>query len=378
VTRWAILTGEYPPQPGGVADYTYQVASGLAAAGDRVSVFAPSQSLGKEWAHSAIELVRLPDHFGPRGLATIERALERRPVDRLLIQYVPHAYGWKAMNLPFAIWVAARAGRFAPVWVMFHEVAFPLRAWPPTHTLLGTVHRVMARLVAGAADRSFSASAAWGPLLRRLCPSARAVEWLPIPSNVPDDAEITPVRTVPGTAIGHFGTYGPATTDLLEPTLLALLSRQNRSAILLGRGGIGFRERVTARHPQLSGQLIALGELPARELTSRLRGCEVLLQPYIDGISSRRGSSMAGLANGVPLVSNLGEHSESLWKEVGCVALAQAPDSAALVAATEAILAMTPTERVIMGQQAAALYRARFGLDNTVTRLRNSLERSRA
>jgi hypothetical protein len=58
--------------------------------------------------------------------------------------------------------------------------------------------------------------------------------------------------------------------------------------------------------------------------------------------------------------------------------LAQAPDSAALVAATEAILAMTPTERVIMGQQAAALYRARFGLDNTVTRLRNSLERSRA
>ena len=33
MTTWAILTGEYPPQPGGVSDYTLQVCRGLAAAG---------------------------------------------------------------------------------------------------------------------------------------------------------------------------------------------------------------------------------------------------------------------------------------------------------------------------------------------------------
>jgi hypothetical protein len=33
---WAILTGEYPPQAGGVSDYTRLVARGLAECGDRV------------------------------------------------------------------------------------------------------------------------------------------------------------------------------------------------------------------------------------------------------------------------------------------------------------------------------------------------------
>jgi len=39
--RWAILTGEYPPQPGGVSDYTRLVAEGLAVGGDEVHVWAP-------------------------------------------------------------------------------------------------------------------------------------------------------------------------------------------------------------------------------------------------------------------------------------------------------------------------------------------------
>jgi hypothetical protein len=36
-------------------------------------------------------------------LLSLDRALTRSRPDRILIQYVPHAYGWKAMNLPFAI-----------------------------------------------------------------------------------------------------------------------------------------------------------------------------------------------------------------------------------------------------------------------------------
>jgi hypothetical protein len=39
MTKWVILTGEYPPQP--VSDYTRQVAQGLAGAGDAVFVWAP-------------------------------------------------------------------------------------------------------------------------------------------------------------------------------------------------------------------------------------------------------------------------------------------------------------------------------------------------
>ena len=49
-SRWAVLTGEYPPQPGGVSDYTRLVAEGLAAVGDEVAVYAPPQGLGPDSA----------------------------------------------------------------------------------------------------------------------------------------------------------------------------------------------------------------------------------------------------------------------------------------------------------------------------------------
>ena len=42
VTRWVLITGEYPPAPGGVSDYSSMVARGLAEAGDEVHVWAPA------------------------------------------------------------------------------------------------------------------------------------------------------------------------------------------------------------------------------------------------------------------------------------------------------------------------------------------------
>jgi hypothetical protein len=39
VSTWHIVTGEYPPDVGGVADYTETVAHALHASGDRVHVW---------------------------------------------------------------------------------------------------------------------------------------------------------------------------------------------------------------------------------------------------------------------------------------------------------------------------------------------------
>jgi hypothetical protein len=101
VTRWAIVTGEYPPQPGGVSDYTQLLAEGLVAAGDKVAVYAPSEQHGPATTGSGVRVYRLPDRFSIRGLRRLDGGLARDRPDRLLIQYTPHAFGWKAMNLLF-------------------------------------------------------------------------------------------------------------------------------------------------------------------------------------------------------------------------------------------------------------------------------------
>ena len=171
VTKWAILTGEYPPQQGGVADYTRLVARGLAEAGDAVTVFAPALGCTDRsvCATPGVMVRRLPDHFGPRGLLVLDRELAARPrPDRILIQYVPHAYGYKAMNLPFIAWVAGWARQIAPVWVMFHEVMYPIQPGQRLrHAVLGWVNRLMARRLGRNADRMFVSIPAWGELLRQ-------------------------------------------------------------------------------------------------------------------------------------------------------------------------------------------------------------------
>ena len=386
MTRWAILTGEYPPQPGGVADYTRLVAGKLAAAGDAVEVYAPACP-GLESADPGVTVHRLPGNFGPRTLRALDAGLVGTRPDRILIQYVPHAYGWKAMNLPFAAWVANRARRIAPVWVMAHEVVFPFAGWPPSHALLGGATALMARLVLATAERVFVSIPAWESRIRRLCPQCPAAEWLPIPSNVPAEAdpeEVAAVRRRYGPdadvpLVGQFGTFGDPVGDVRGPAVAEFLARRPVARMLLvGRGTDRFARHLAAVYPSLIGRVSATGELAADRLSAHVRACDLMLQPYPDGVSSRRTSVMAGLANGVPVATNLGVLSEPLWARTTGVAVAASPDPVRLAAVAGRILDLSPADRAALGRRGAELYRATFTVERVIDALRGRANESRA
>ncbi|MGZ3461552.1 MAG: glycosyltransferase, partial [Archangium sp.] len=263
---WHLLTGEFPPQPGGVSDYTWQVAEGLARAGCAVHIWAPG-----EWQETkppeGVTVHRLPEGFGVRGLRRLERELAQLPgPKRLLVQYVPHAFGYRAMNVPFALWLARR--RRDEVWMFFHEVCFPW-GWklPWRHNVLGAVTRVMAALALARADRVLVSTLWWNRLLHKP-PRRVPIEWLPVPSNLPTQPPASTVESIRASLrtdaeavlIGHLGTYGDLIAGLLEEVLPALLREDaRRVAVLAGRGGARFAEQLTRRHPELTGRVRALG-----------------------------------------------------------------------------------------------------------------------
>jgi glycosyltransferase involved in cell wall biosynthesis len=367
---WHLLTGEYPPQPGGVSDYTRLVARELARTGAEVHVWAPGQA--GETREEGLTVHREPGLFTPAGLVKLTRGLNRcRGPRRLLLQYVPHAFGLKAMNVPFCAWFAAR--RQDERWVFFHEVVYP---WSPRaplrhHVLAGTT-RVMLRLVAGAADRTFVSIPSWA----RHLPARirRATEWRPVPSNLPTEvppADVARVRAElgEGPLIGHFGTYGTAISAPLLHALVPLLRAEDgRRVLLLGRGSQAWRETVIRLYPELARRLIARDSLAPAELAAHLAVCELLVQPYPDGVSTRRGSAMAGLALGRPVVTHTGHLTEPLWRELGAVALVEGTDAPALAAAAERLLS-SPQERVALGARAAEVYQERFSLERTLEAL---------
>ena len=341
-------------------------------------MYASPRRSSVETEDPGVAVRRLPGRFGPRSLLALENFLVNRPQpDRILVQYVPHAFGFKAMNLPFALWTAFRLRRVAPVWVMFHEISFPLMRRPLSHALIGATTRIMARSIASTADRIFVSVPAWASFLKRICPRSKPAEWLPVPCNVATEADSSSVAAVreqfaPGGKylVGHFGTFGDLVADLLAPAFLELLRLvPNSSILLVGRRSDAFRDRLASTNVEFAKRIYATGD-SAAAISAHLRACDVVVQPYPDGISSRRGTAMAALANGVPIVTNLGELSEPLWSD-GSVALAATPDPKALSNLAAGLLVDSKT-RAQLSQRSLALYRDSFALEKTVARLRET------
>jgi glycosyltransferase involved in cell wall biosynthesis len=375
-TRWHLITGEYPPAPGGVADYSRTVARRLAECGDEVQVWAPEGFSG-EVADAGIEVHRLPDRFGPSSLMRLNRGVDASALSRILVQYVPHAFGWKAMNIPFCLWLWTR--RLNSIDVMFHEVAFPIaRSQPLTHNALGFVNRVMAAIVARSAERIFVSTTSWEPQLRSMLSRDRPIRCVPIPSSVEvvcDAARAGAIRRALAPAntklVGHFGTFGSSITDTLAAAI-AEIARQRRDAVfvLIGRGSDGFRERLAKGDTALGNKIHATGELGVTELSSHISACDLMLQPYPDGISTRRTTAMAALSHGVALVTTTGHLTEHLWSDAAAVVMAPARDSVAL--AGEAIhLLDDERERNRLAAAGRALYATKFDVALTITALRN-------
>jgi glycosyltransferase involved in cell wall biosynthesis len=375
-THWHIVTGEYPPQPGGVSDYTRLIACALAAEGDRVDVWAPPCA-AVDHPDPGVSVNRLPDHFGPRSLQYLGRRLEGWPGPRrLLIQYVPHAFGWKGANLPFCLWLRSR--RADSVWVMFHEVAYPVgREYGVKENALGTVTRWMAGVVGRAAEQIFVSIPAWTSVVESLARSQAPIDWLPIPSTIPcvdDPAAAATVRATYAKGrplVGHLGTYGRLINPMLKAALPDLLATTDCAVLLLGRQGEASRDAFVRDHPHFADRVAATGPLPDADLSRHVGACDVMIQPYPDGITTRRTSVMVALSHGRPVVTTSGWLSESFWRGSGAVLLAPCEDPAALAEATARLLS-DRRSLFDLSARARAVYARQFDLSHTIERLRSS------
>lgn len=380
VAEWHVITCEYPPQFGGVADYTYQVARGLVAAGDTVHIWTPASSdlppnspgttVHTEFGQFSISDLRhvdqlLNDFVSPR---------------RLLVQWVPHGYGYRAMNLVFCYWLRRRALQYGDqVELMVHEPYLPFSgSW--RQFAAAAIQRLMTAVILRAPRKVWMSIPAWKD---RLLPYALGRQvpftWLPVISNVPEECDPRTVAQLRehyvrsgAILLGHYGTFGRAITVLLKPALASLLNRNTHlSVLLVGPGSEILRDDLIHQYPELAGRIHATGKLETvAECAHHLKACDLLFQPYPDGVSSRRTTFMAGLALQLPMVTTLGELSEPLWAESGAVCLTPINDVGAMVKAIEGLVD-DPQERQRLAAAGKALYEERFTLSKIISTLRN-------
>lgn len=379
---WHILASEYPPQIGGVGDHTSAMATAFAARGDTVHVWCPPAA-GDAPEQPGVTVHRTFGEFASADLRATGRALDACPAPRrLIVQWVPHGFGCRAMNVAFCVWLWNRARRGDRVELIVHEPFMPLDG-PMRHVALGVVQRAMAAILLRAASDVWVTTPAWIDRLRPYSPfKMLALRWIPVPSTVPVTGDSQAARhlrerfTADGLClVGHFGFGGGQALDLLSAGFEVIAASAGAHLVLIGRGSEDLRADLIARVPGGADRLHVTGELSAKDISSWLSACDFVLQPYPDGVTTRRTTTVTALAHGIPVLTTSGPLTEPMWAESGAVALSPVSNPEGFGVATRRLL-KSANERTRLKFAGRALYRTRFDIERMIDQLRSAGESS--
>jgi glycosyltransferase involved in cell wall biosynthesis len=312
--RVLLVTGEYPPDEGGVADYTRCLAAALADLGHTVDVLTGRGRLEDAPARR-VTVHRVLRRWGWGLLPSMRRVVATLQPDVVHVQYQTAAFDMQPAVNTLAWWL--RKTTSVKTAVTYHDVKVPY-LFPKAGSLRETVTFLPARwshltIATNAED--------WATL--RSHGRTWRLALVPIGSNVPDappagydrDAWRREQGLSPASALlAYFGFLNASKGGRVLVDLLGQLRAAGQDARLVMIGG-----RTGASDPNnaaylaefeadvasagLTGAVLWTGHVSPTEVSAWLRAADVAVLPYTDGASYRRGSLLACLAHGLPIVT---------------------------------------------------------------------------
>lgn len=331
--RVLFITGEYPPMQGGVGDYTWKLGSTLAELGVDVHVLTSEDAGPAHLLPPGVENVYPVVARWGWGLARqVNIVVANAAADVVHIQYQSAAFG-----LHPAINLLPRSLRDSPasVAVTFHDLRVPY-VFPKAGPLRWRANLELARhsdavIVTNAEDRlRLSAAPEFTPRLHEIPIGANVLPDLPASydraaqrarySVGPDDLLLC-----------YFGFLNESKGGEELMDAAAHLVADGLPAHLLMIGGhVGASDATNAAYLDHVRQRVAelglrqrvhwTGFVGADEVSAAFAAADIAVLPYRDGVSFRRGSLMAALAHGMPIVSTTPavpisqlRHGENIW-----------------------------------------------------------------
>jgi glycosyltransferase involved in cell wall biosynthesis len=361
-----IVSPLFPPAPGGLADHTANLASHLAAH-TRVSV------LGSRDAGSAEGLEVHPDIADwSDGESLLEAFARRAPGAVILWQYVPHMYGRGGVNAALAKVMGTLRSQGRTQWIIAHEIAAPL-TWVPHRLGYALAHRRQWKGILANADRIAFSTEAWFRKWSRHSPSLKSrFIVLPSPSAVPvapatplNLAEWRRARGIPEGALvlGYFGTLSAAKQFGWVVSAWRQAQWPHRVALVV----IGAKPE-TRIGAGLDSLYLPLGFVSSREASIALQATDVLALPFIDGVSERRTTFMAGLSHGCAVVTTIGENTGPELRKAGFLRTTHSRHAAKFALAVRELME-DEAERNRLSHEARKAYAAAYDWPVVVKRL---------
>lgn len=364
--RVGLVTGEYPPQQGGVGDYTRALAGALAAQGEEVHVITHQRARGV----GPVTVQPVIGRWGWPALLRVRALARRLKLDLLNVQYQAAAYG---LSAPIHF-LPAVAGM--PTVVTFHDLREPY-LFPKAGGLRRAAVNYLARRAVGVIVTDPADGA---ELARR--GGVRQIRHIPIGSNIAPEPPANFDRTLWRLALGvqpdemllgYFGFLNASKGgDTLISALAILDDRKAKVKLVLIGGATGASDPTDAafsaqidkliRRYDVGDRILRTGYVNPPEVSAHLLACDAVVLPYRDGVSFRRGSLLAALAHGCPVITTEPRAPLPELRDGENIRLVPAESAPALVLAVSGLLE-APAVRARLGQGAKALA-AQFGWDH--------------
>ncbi len=307
--RIGIVTGEYPPMQGGVGDFSRELSKALVALGQEVHI------LARDGSHAE----GLPDdcHLHARvtrwGWSTAGQSrhwVRANRLDLVNLQYQAAAYDMHpAINL-----LSSRAIG-VPLVVTFHDLKvpylFPKAGQLRWRAVLSLARRASGVIVTNREDQ-LKLGAYRGISRLSIIPIGSNIRPAPPPGY---DRETWRARwgvKPDETLLAYFGFLNESKggKDLIRTC--ELLKDAPVKLMMIG-GRTGSSDPTNDSYAKeiddlidasgLEARIFWTGYCPTAEVSANLMAADICLFPYRDGVSFRRGSLMAALVHGCPIIS---------------------------------------------------------------------------
>jgi glycosyltransferase involved in cell wall biosynthesis len=364
--RLAIVSNASAGRINAIADYSFRLAGAIRDRGVAADICLRQPS--GDWSVIDGERRTLAGH-------SLSQSLRATPYASVVLQYNPFMYGrWGfAPWLPLQLLRLKRAKNGTRIALMVHEPYVPMTNWK--WVLMGAWQRAQLEAARIGADIVFASIEAWTRMLGERRPFRPAIH-LPVGSNLPDRRHArTSMRERLKIAdeeivLASLST-GPAGRLVRHAVQAAnALAAKGGSVVLLQLG-------AGAPDPQDLADSVRVfqpGRLVGEELASWLSAADLFLAPFVDGVSTRRGSMMAALQHALPVVGTSGRLTDSVLAQATDALMLVPVDRPDLFADAVVELAQSRDDADRRGRAGRALYESAFDWPVVAGRLLQALE----
>lgn len=316
---------------------------------------------------------RLVDALNAHGEESRLTLLGRRasPTDVLLVQYNPFSYGRWGFAPGVVLWaLRQRWTRSAGMLTfMVHEpyvAAVDVRS-----CLMATWQRPQLVLLCLLAHRVLAPSAEQA---RRCGGRIRHPRVVPVGSNLPDArASRAASRRAIGIGaedivlVSFAASSAGRLQELVSSASMGVLDRGHSCVLLV----LGLSNLPPHSVPK-TVRVICTGYLEDAAAAACLAAGDIFLAPYVDGVSTRRGTLIAALQHGMPVVGTVTSQSDPVLAESEAI-VGVAVDADDDFRRATGDLASSSDDRIRRGAAARALFEREFAWERIVSRLMDQL-----